>query len=270
MKIAVIPNLSRDGGGQLAKKIAAEIARLGGTPIVSSEIDCDFERASYPEIYKNADIIIAVGGDGTILHTAKHASEFGKPILGINAGRLGFMAGLEADELNGLKALLAGKFEVEKRMMLKAKTEDGRSFFCLNDAVITKGVLSRVIDISMLLCGQELTYRADGLIFSTPTGSTAYSVSAGGPLVDPAVQCILVTPICPHALSSRAMILERGMTIEVCAHATDDTDVFLTIDGETAVGVNGKKVIISAADQYVDLIKIKEDSFYSMLKAKLL
>ena len=270
MKIAIIPNLKRDDGGKLAMDIAEKIANLGGTPVLSNELESNFQCADYPELYNTVDAVIAVGGDGTILHIAKHAAEFGKPVLGVNAGRLGFMAGLEPDELDGLEALIKGDYELEKRMMLKTDIEDGRSFYCLNDAVITKGVLSRVIDISVTVGKSELAYRADGLILATPTGSTAYSVSAGGPVIDPAVSCILVTPICPHSLLSRSIILERDMKIEVCANGPDNTDVFLTADGEEAVCVSGKKVIVTAAERYVDLIKIKKDSFYSVLKGKLL
>lgn len=270
MKIAVIPNLTKDAGGKATAKIAEKLISLGAATYLPDDIPLDIgEKLPSEELYSDADIIIAVGGDGTIIHTAKQAAQFGKPVLGINAGRLGFMAGLEMNELENLKFLINGGYTTERRMMLKAEISgDSSVYYCLNDAVISKGALSRIIDISAKLDGQIMTYRSDGLIVATPTGSTAYSISAGGPVVDPSVNGILITPICPHSLFSRSILISPDKVLTVSASGAD---VFLTVDGEEALPISGRTVTVSAAeDMQVLLIRIKKDSFYSVLSRKLM
>ncbi len=268
MKIAVIPNLQKDRDGVVTREILSRLKALGAEPLLpAGALDgC----AALPEnqLYTAADRVIAVGGDGTILHTAKAAAAYGKAVLGINAGRLGFMAGLEKDELAGLEKLISGDLLTERRMMLEVELQpDGRRFYCLNDAVISCGPLSRLIDITATLDGQEMHYRADGLILATPTGSTAYSLSAGGPVVDPEVGGILLTPICPHSLFARSLFLSPDRRITVTAAGGD---VYLTPDGEEAVPAAGQTVTVSAAsDREVRLIRVKKDSFLGVLSKKL-
>lgn len=221
------------------------------------------------------DIVVAVGGDGTIIHAAKHAAMAGKPVLGINVGRLGFVAGLEADELEKLEGLVTGKYAVENRMLLQVDTaldDVHQTYYALNDAVISRGSLSRILDFKVLfnsanMCG----YRADGLIFSTPTGSTAYSLSAGGPVIDPSMECILLTPICPHSLFARSYIFDEKARLSIRAGVMDgEADVLLTVDGESGIAVPaGETISVTRCDADACLIKIKQMSFYDVLGKKL-
>lgn len=271
MKIAVIPNLEKDKDGKTTCEIVRQLTRLGAVPMLpSGGLDCGCAVLTPPEIYAAADIVIAVGGDGTIIHTAKHAAEYEKPVLGVNAGRLGFMAGLERDELEKLEKLISGDYTVETRMMLEAvlSGQTNRRFYCLNDAVVSGGPVSKLIDITVMLDGQQMNYRADGLIFATPTGSTAYSISAGGPVVDPSINGILLTPICPHSLVARTVLMSADKVLFVSARGAD---AYLTSDGEEAVRINGSSLSISAAhDRQVKLIKMKQDTFYNVLNQKLI
>ena len=185
MKISIFPNFSNNGVAQLTAEIKSTLLEFG---------------AELTEGYEDCDIAIAVGGDGTTLNIAKNAAIHGKPTLGINAGRLGFMSGVERNELDLLKNLLSGDFIVEERMMLKAQLRVNGSitdtYHALNDAVISRGNTARLIDIYVECEGRDVTKtRADGMIVSTPTGSTAYSMAAGGPVVSPDNSCFIVTPI---------------------------------------------------------------------------
>jgi NAD+ kinase len=180
----------------------------------------EFRYLPMDTVYSEADILIVLGGDGSILEAARRATHRGTPILGINLGRLGYMAELELGELDLLKNLFTGEYEIEKRAMLRIELRSGsdlRSFcYALNDAVISNGSVSRIIDLELSEGGVPVTtYRADGLIIASPTGSTAYSMSAGGAIVDPRVPCICVTPICPHSFIARPLIFSDQSVLEI-------------------------------------------------------
>lgn len=275
-KAAIIPNLdkvhTRDIVGRAVKILEAE------------GVDCLLPASVYPafclgapsgdeQIYRQADWVICIGGDGTILHTAKRAALEDKPVLGVNAGRVGFMAGLEKDELEKLACLPAGEYELENRMLLQASIlDEQKTFYCLNDAVLSKGALARMIDISVDLGGEQLAYRADGLIAATPSGSTAYSMSAGGPILDPSIESIILTPICPHTLFSRSILLSAGARILLSAAGSGGTGVYLSVDGEEAcpLAPGAAVEIRRAADRSVCMIKLKKGSFYQTLSRKLM
>ena len=274
MNISVIPNLDRDRDLKITGEIISRLKKLGAKVFVQGRgISDDCEILTGVELYRKSDVIIAVGGDGTILHNAKLAAEYDRPVLGVNAGHLGYTAGLEKDELDKLELLFKGDYTVSTRMMLEVSVqdEDTHTFYCLNDAVISKGSLSRIINISVELEGQIIDYRADGVIFATPTGSTAYSVSAGGPVVDPSVNGILLTPICPHSLISRSVFISENSVIKAGACGADGTGIYLTLDGETEYPLTpDSRVVISKAERRARLIQIKKDSFYSVLNNKLM
>ena len=275
-KAAIIPNLDKAHTKDILGR-AVEILRQNGIasllpasvyPAVGLGEPWDDE-----DIYDAADWVICIGGDGTILHTAKKAALAGTAVLGINAGRVGFMAGLERDELDKLALLRTGGYSLENRMLLQASIPaEGKAFTCLNDAVISKGSLARMIDITVDLEGEQISYRADGLIAATPSGSTAYSMSAGGPILDPSIESIILTPICPHSLFSRSVLLSAGARITLSAAGAAGTRVYLSIDGEeTHLLSPGAAVEIRRAeDRAVRLIKLKPDSFYSTLSRKLM
>lgn len=238
--------------------------RLGGLAITLLPFD---------QMLEQCDLVCAIGGDATVIHAAKHAALCGKPTLGINAGRLGFTAGIEYGELDRIDDIVRGHYEIEDRMLLDVKlirAEKTQRFYALNDAVISRGALSKVIDLSVRVHGKTVNdLRADGVIVSTPTGSTAYSLSAGGPVVDPALESIALTPICPHTLSARTIIFGAQTQIDVQARSAQASDIYLTVDGEQAIGLSENDVVsVSKADIHAALINVKKEPFYERLHHK--
>lgn len=280
MKIAVFPNIYNKDVGKLTDQIMAVLFELG-FEVEVAKCNKNVEDITKPlfaeqeELIKRNDVMIAVGGDGTTLNIAKSSAIYDKLTLGINAGRLGFMSGLERDELALLKCLSTGKYEIEERMMIEACVENNgtqKVYQCLNDAVISRGDLARLIDISVKCEGRLVSdSRADGMIFSTPTGSTAYSMAAGGPVVSPDNYCVVATPICPHSLINRSIVFSPDKTLEISVANDRNNNAYLSIDGKESVPVNENTKITISKSQYVaKLIKIKPDNFYEILNKKLL
>lgn len=281
MKIAVFPNIYNKDVGKLTEQIVAVLFELG-FEVEVAKCNKDIEDISKPlfaeqqELIKRNDVMIAVGGDGTTLNIAKSAAVYDKLTLGINAGRLGFMSGLERDELALLKCLSTGEYEVEERMMITAvvtdKNGEQKEYQCLNDAVISRGDLARLIDISVMCEGRPVSdNRADGMIFSTPTGSTAYSMAAGGPVVSPDNYCVVATPICPHSLINRSIVFSPDKTLDISVVNDRNNNAYLSIDGKESIPVDEKtKITISKSRYSAKLIKIKPDNFYEILNKKLL
>ena len=226
-------------------------------------------------VYSEADIIIVLGGDGTILEVARRAATRGTPILGINLGRLGYMAELEMSGLDGLDALFTGDYTLDRRSMLRVELLSGnelRSFcYALNDAVISNGSVSRIVDLELLQGGKHVAnYRADGLIIATPTGSTAYSMSAGGAVVDPAVPCFCVTPICPHMMNARPILFPDDVVLEVKNICKREKALYLTLDGRNNYELfKGDVVRISKSDLYASIVQVKDRNFYEKMRSKL-
>lgn len=270
MKVAIIPNFHASGVRAALPRVCEALQALGAQLLLPVE-NAEFPCPCADELLSAADAVVALGGDGTIIHTAKRAAAFGKAVLGINCGRLGFTAGLEADELSQLSALIEGNYTVERRMMLDIRA--GRERYCaLNEAVISRGALSRMIELEVHSGGEKVTsYSADGVIVATPTGSTAYSLSAGGPIVDPAVRCLLMTPICPHSLFARSYIFDEKARLSIRSGVMDgEADVLLTVDGESGIAVPaGETISVTRYDVDACLIKIKQMSFYDVLGKKL-
>ena len=227
------------------------------------------------EELKNADMLVCFGGDGTILHAAKDANAHKVPILGVNLGSVGFMAELEQSELSMLSKLAAGKYTIESRMMLDvAVRRDGKVLFndiALNDAALTKGAVARVVDLEVY--GDKVmiaNFSADGVIVSTPTGSTAYSMSAGGPIVEPNSRCIVVTPVCAHQLSSRAMVLDAGRRITVQMPKGSRKHLYLSVDGGKVLRVTANERVEITQSQYsTRLVQLAGRSFYQVINQKL-
>ena len=235
----------------------------------------DFVYMPLEAVYSEANIIIVLGGDGTILEVARRAANRGTPILGINLGRLGYMAELEMSGLDGLDALFTGNYTLDRRSMLRVELFSGNELksFCyaLNDAVISNGSVSRIVDLELLQAGQHVAnYRADGLIIATPTGSTAYSMSAGGAVVDPAVPCFCVTPICPHSFGARPLIFSDDAVLEVRNVCVREKMLYLTVDGRMNFELyRNQTVRITKSDLKTNLIRLAPSSFYSNLRAKM-
>lgn len=275
MKISIFPNLNNNGVRELTTDIVNELKTLGAEVSIA---ECGAEPTMFPnieELIDKCDIAIAVGGDGTTLNVAKAASFKGKATLGINAGRLGFMSGLERNELDMLKNIIEDNYIVEERMMLTAEltSSDGNAIYhCLNDAVISRGTLARLIDINVSCDGRRVTKTsADGLIVSTPTGSTAYSMAAGGPVVSPDAACIVVTPICPHTLVNRSIVFSSDKMLEIGVDNDLNNNSILSIDGSKSIPITCDTDIKIYKSQFTaKLIKIKPDNFYEILDKKIL
>ncbi|HWX76557.1 MAG TPA: NAD(+)/NADH kinase [Candidatus Acidoferrales bacterium] len=227
------------------------------------------------EIAAKADLIISLGGDGTLLNIAPLVERPDVPILGVNLGGLGFITEVNVDELESvLTKTLEGDYEVEKRMTLRIRVQSKKGkpyeFRVLNDGVIAKGARSRIIDLETYI-GQDFlcTYRADGLIISTPTGSTAYSLATGGPILEPTLGAIVLSPICPHTLTHRPIVVPGNADIHVTLRSFGDT-VILSADGQQGVSLNnGDKVEAQDYGTPVSLIKIPSRSYYEILRGKL-
>ena len=235
------------------------------------------ETSSYEkrEISQQADLLIVLGGDGTLLSVARAAHPHNIPILAVNLGSLGFLAEISIDELYPtLENILAGKFEIENRMLLNAciwrngeKVEDHN---VLNDVVINKGAVARVINLQVLVNGQYMTsYRADGLIIATPTGSTAYSLSAGGPIIHPSMHTLVLSPICPFTLTNRSILIPDQSIIQVKLAAEYD-DVRVTLDGQEGYDMRAGDILeIKKTKTSFQLIRGPNKNYYQILRDKL-
>ena len=280
LKIAVIPNLSKKNADVYTSKVVKKIFSLNAEVLMLSDKQKFFNDrkikyySNIGNLIFNCDIVITIGGDGTIIHKAKHAARFSKPILGINLGKIGFVAGLEPTEIDKLEQLIKGKYTVEKRMMLSVNVKKGettRKFYALNDVVITKGVYSGLVNLNVTLNNDEITkYVADGIILATPTGSTAYSLSAGGPVIEPSMKCILLTPICQHSMFSRPVIFGENSKINITAKTREKDESVLSIDGGRPIIISDRDLVsVEAAKMTVSLIKLKNQNFYKVLNSKL-
>lgn len=222
-----------------------------------------------------ADLLICFGGDGTILHAARDATLHAVPILGVNTGSVGFMAELERSELPLLAPLAHGMYAVEERMMLDVRVLRGGRVICedsaLNDAVISKGSMARVAEMEVLADNVKVTgITGDGIIVATPTGSTAYSMSAGGPIVEPTSKSIIVTPVCAHQLAARAMVLAPERVVTVQLPRGNRKYLYLSVDGGKAVRLTGgDRVEISRGARATQLVRLADRSFYQVINQKL-
>ena len=222
----------------------------------------------------NAELVICFGGDGTILHMAKAATRRGIPILGVNIGTMGFMAELENTELSKLAQLATGDYTVDSRLMMDVTVQRDRDIIfhdiCLNDVVVTKGAVARVVHLFVKCDGiQAMECSGDGVIVSTPTGSTAYSLSAGGPIVEPEAKNIIVTPICAHDMGARCIVAsdQRVITIGMASNAR--RNAYLSVDGGKALRLNmGDVATIRKSKLETKLLRLKERSFYDVVNAK--
>ena len=276
------PNPYRDKGFHTARN-AMKILQNAGLEVQlclpfevdrSYELPKDIRFSRLERELPHGDLVICFGGDGTILHIAKAATRHGLPILGVNIGTMGFMAELESTELDALSRLASDDYLVDRRMMLDVTVQRERDIIChelcLNDVVITKGAVARIVhlrvscdDVEVMECG------GDGLIVATPTGSTAYSLSAGGPIVEPEAHSMILTPICAHDMVSRSIVASDKRTIQVELTRNARRNAFLSVDGGKALKLNmGDRVTIRKSQMETQLIRLKQRSFYDVVNAK--
>ncbi|MCI9403573.1 MAG: NAD(+)/NADH kinase [Oscillospiraceae bacterium] len=284
MKIVLSPNPYRDKGLKVAQEAQRILRRSGAETVMCYPFEVDQKAPEIPahikfqeagEAFQNADLMVCFGGDGTILHAAKDAQSYGVPILGVNLGSVGFMAELETSELSQLGRLVQNSYKLEERMMLDvAVIREGREVHrdvALNDSVITKGAVARVIDLDVRADGiQTSRFSGDGLIVATPTGSTAYSLSAGGPIVEPTAENIIISPICPHTLRARSLVLDGQRVVTVRMSKNSRKTAYLSVDGGKAFRLGGSdQVELRRAKGKVQLVRLTGRSFYAAVNQKL-
>ncbi|HYF82849.1 MAG TPA: NAD(+)/NADH kinase [Clostridia bacterium] len=279
MKLGIIPNLTKDKDLNVTKSILHWFTNKDIEILLESDIakSLDYKNNGFSrdELYSNCDVVIVLGGDGTILNIARQSSKYGVPLFGINLGHLGFLAEAEISDMYlSLEKILNRDYFIEKRMMLEASFEDSgdelKKLPALNDISITKGMLSRMISFSVFINDSffEL-YSADGIVISSPTGSTAYSLSAGGPIVSPDLNVLVITPICPHTLHNRSIVVSEKdeVRIEICE---ENKETMLSVDGQDSYRLNpGRVVKIRSSNCVTNLVKLKQSSFFDVLRRKI-
>ncbi len=276
------PNPYRDKNFQTVRNAMEVLRSCGVEPKLclpfdvdrSFELPRDLRFSRLDRELTNADLVICFGGDGTILHMAKTATRRGIPILGVNIGTMGFMAELESTELDMLSRLVTGDYTLDSRMMLDVTVQRDRDIIfhdiCLNDAVITKGAVARIVHLAVNCDGvQVLSCGGDGIIISTPTGSTGYNLSAGGPIMEPAADSIIITPICAHDVGSRCIVTsgKRVITTQLVQNAR--RNAFLSVDGGKALRLNmGDVATVKKSNLTTKLVRLKDRSFFDAVNSK--
>ena len=274
LNILLVPNPQRDLDLKETRNVAAILSSFG-VCLACTETFSDIPQMAPEEGAQWADLAIVLGGDGTILRFSHAAASCNLPILGINCGNLGYMAEANASLASELKLLVSGDYSVEERMMISATVlRNGQEVIhadCLNDAVVCYGKVPHLVSFSLSESGRAVaSYNADGLIFSTPTGSTAYSLSAGGPILDPVLEAIAVTPVCAHSLTARPMVFSASAQLSLTVCSQKKGEAYLTLDGGQNVQLFlGDQVLISRSLQKTRLIRFSSTPFVNVLAAKL-
>jgi len=263
-----------------ALQVLAHLRKRGIKVFAATEVDgngqfTDATRVAEKDLAAHVDLVVAIGGDGTLLHAARHVAARDVPLLGINRGRLGFLTDISPDHmLDAIDAILAGDYLAERRLMLAAKVAASSAddvLFALNDVVLQKGETGRLLDFTTVVDGVYVnTHRGDGLIVATPTGSTAYALSCGGPIIQPNVNALVMVPICPHTLSDRPLVLPTTSTIAVTLDRGSHGTAHVVCDGEALGKVaEGETLTIALAAQTVTLLHPRDYNYYELLRSKL-
>ena len=281
-KVILTPNPYRDRNFQTVRE-AMKILHQSGVEVKiclpfevdrSYDLPRDLRFSRLDRELPTASMVICFGGDGTILHMAKAATRSGVPVLGVNIGTMGFMAELEASELQELSRIATGDYRIDERMMLDVTVHRDRDIIfhdiCLNDAAITKGAVARIVHLKVDCDGiQALECGGDGVIVATPTGSTAYSLSAGGPIVEPEANSILVTPVCAHDVASRCIVVSEKRVVTVGLTHNARRNAFLSVDVGKATKINmGDVITIRRSNLSTKLVRLKSRSFFDVVNMK--
>lgn len=278
MKAAVFPNFQKHNALKCAREVC-DILHKNDIEVWVDQSYCgEFKDKSmvkfglFDEFVKESDFAVAIGGDGTILKCASHIVKSQTKLLGINTGRLGFMSALESDQLECLKRLKTGDYNVTERMMLECEIFGKKNVYTALNDITFSGMYSGICDFTIYdEKGKIGAYRADGAVFSTPTGSTAYSLSAGGPIIDPNMECIEMTLICPHSLFARPMIFPAWKKIRFLADEKTQHNIFVSVDGNEPVGLSASDVVeIRCSEDKIKLINMNDNSFYNSLNKKMM
>lgn len=281
-RVILCPNPYRDKGLAAAKEADAILRRMGMETVFCLPFrpeggDQQFGVVCKPlqQELRGSNLIIAFGGDGTILHLARTAATRGIPVLGVNLGSLGFMSDLERSELHLLQNLAQGRFRREKRMMLDVSVlREGRTVYvssALNDAVVSKGAMARVVRLQVMAGDDQLgVFSGDGIVVATPTGSTGYSLSAGGPIVEPTAQNFVISPICAHTVFSSSFVLSAAGSVSVSSAEQSRKQIYLSVDGGKAFALRpGDRVRVCRSRYETELLRLTDRSLYEILRTKM-
>ncbi|MEG0178332.1 MAG: NAD(+)/NADH kinase [Oscillospiraceae bacterium] len=280
MIILIVPNLNKANAVDVTDNVIKDLLSFGAEVIMEKAMEPFFDNIAVrfynmKSAYQKADVIVTVGGDGTILHTALDSLSYEKPLLGVNLGRMGFLATAEANEPFKLKRLVDGDYTLDERVLLEANLQGGKNIqkTALNDVVISRSNTSQIIDVD-IFCDEILasSYRGDGVVISTPTGSTAYSLSAGGPVLDAKISGIVVTPICAHSLNSPSMVFSEGrnLRIAVSSETQSSVNVFMSCDGSKPIQINSDdKLTVALSKKFITLICFNEADQFEAIDKKL-
>lgn len=282
--VALIPNTTKNGALRCALRVSRLLGERGvATFAESAKADMlaalggNVQPMDGDELYTKCDAVVVFGGDGTVLGAAKHAAESGVPILGVNFGHVGYITELEEGEADMLTRLAGGEYSIEERMLLDVSiTKNGKQLFfarAFNEAALTRGMATRLADFNVSCDGNPVNrYRADGLIIATPTGSTAYSMAAGGPVIDPSLEVIAATPVCSHSLeAARTLIFGPNAVIKVSIPSAKWAEAIITVDGRSYFRINDGELVVTLrkSDKKVRLIRLKDTPFATTLYKKL-
>lgn len=270
----IITNTEKDKDSILTDRIATYIEKVGKHVFISKVSSFQAEGID-ASVMEEVECAIVLGGDGTIIHAANDLMKREIPILGVNLGTLGFLAEIEEQTiLSSLERLFVDDYRIEKRLMLEGGVNTNLTGYALNDIVITRKGFSRIISLSIYLNDQLVDiFRGDGVVISTPTGSTAYNLSAGGPIVDPRAKVMVITPICPHSLSPRSIVVSAEDTIQVVvgkSKKTQEAEATVTFDGQKVIDLEtDDRILIKKAQYETKLIKLNKTGIYDILRSKL-
>ncbi|MGE9270131.1 MAG: NAD(+)/NADH kinase [Verrucomicrobiales bacterium] len=279
MKVGIVANPEKPGARMTVRKLMEVLIGHGLEPLLERRTARVIDHSGGldgPELAAESDVIVVLGGDGTMLHAMDRLGGTSKPIAGINIGTLGFLTSCQDSEIERFAdALKEGTYEISHRTLLAATviraSGEERRFLALNEAVMARGQTGRLGGMKAKVNGELLNrYRADGLIVATPTGSTAYSLSAGGPLISPSAGVFVITPICPHTLSQRSLVLDDSVVVELMPDGVMDSPMSFTVDGRDCVALEeNDRVIVGKAAHQLQLVRLKGGSFYGALRKKL-
>lgn len=279
MKVGILLNPQKRDGLKTMLRLRAALLERGCECVLESEaasIAGEEGGIDARDFRRDVDVAAVLGGDGTMLHAVSKLGDFDKPVAGINIGTLGFLTTCKETELDEFAAAVAvGNFRISKRMLLDTTVlrADGEeeSFHALNEVTLARGETGRLISLKAMINGELLNrYRADGLIVATPTGSTAYSLSAGGPLIAPRSSVMVITPICPHSLSQRSLVLSDDAVVELSPENADDGPMLFTVDGRDTTRIDpGDRILVKKSARSFQLLRMEGRSFYEALRQKL-
>ncbi len=278
-KIGIVVNSRKDPDFKHSKELCELLLQNGFTPIVPHELkavlpDKDYIKATLEEMFAISSLVITLGGDGTLLNIADLAVRFDVPILGINLGTLGYLAQLDKSDLERVPQILNSNYSIQNRMMLSTKVYRNSkcvyNYFALNDAVVTRSAVLKPVYIDLIgETGVIADYFCDGLIFSTPTGSSAYSLSVGGPVMDPSMEAILVSAISPHSLSGHSLVFNANKALGCRVRSAKSINALISVDGRHVFYIQqDDKIEIKKSDKYLKLVKLSDTDFYTVLKRK--